>query len=60
VTVEPVVYEGGVIFSAEILQPGDQEIEQYGFVRSDSPDFWFGTGVCIRYKNRNLYKNRIL
>jgi N-acetylneuraminic acid mutarotase len=35
VTVEPVVYEGGVIFSAEILQPGDQEIEQYGFVWSD-------------------------
>jgi hypothetical protein len=29
-------------------------------IRSDSPDYWFGTGVCIRYKNRNLYKNRIL
>jgi hypothetical protein len=29
-------------------------------IRSDSPNFWFGTGVCIRYKNRNLYKNRLL
>jgi hypothetical protein len=29
-------------------------------IRSESADYWSGTGVCIRYKNRNLYKNRIL
>ncbi len=29
-------------------------------IRSDSPNFWFGMGVYIRYRNRNLYKNRIL
>jgi hypothetical protein len=29
-------------------------------IRSDTPNFWFGTGVCIRYKNRNLYKNSLV
>jgi hypothetical protein len=29
-------------------------------IKSDSPDFWSGTGICIRYKNRNLYKNRMI
>jgi hypothetical protein len=29
-------------------------------IRSDSSNFWFGTGICIRYKNANLYKNRMI
>ena len=29
-------------------------------IKSDSDHYWFGEGVCIRYKNRNLYKNRLI
>jgi len=29
-------------------------------IKSDSPDYWYGKGVCIRYKNKNLYKNRLI
>jgi murein DD-endopeptidase MepM/ murein hydrolase activator NlpD len=29
-------------------------------IRSNSPDFWFGTGICIRYKNLNLHKDRLI
>jgi murein DD-endopeptidase MepM/ murein hydrolase activator NlpD len=29
-------------------------------IRSDSPDYWSGTGICITYRNRNLYKNRLI
>lgn len=29
-------------------------------IKSDSPDYWSGEGVCIRYKNKNLYKNRLI
>jgi len=29
-------------------------------IKSESDNYWFGEGVCIRYKNKNLYKNRVL
>jgi murein DD-endopeptidase MepM/ murein hydrolase activator NlpD len=29
-------------------------------ISSDSANYWTGTGICIRYKNRNLYKNRMI
>jgi murein DD-endopeptidase MepM/ murein hydrolase activator NlpD len=29
-------------------------------IKSESPNYWGGTGISIRYKNRNLYKNRPL
>jgi hypothetical protein len=29
-------------------------------IKSDSNNYWFGKGVCIRYKNKNLYKNRLI
>jgi len=29
-------------------------------IKSDSPDYWSGEGVCIRHKNKNLYKNRLI
>jgi len=35
VTEEPVVFKEGVIFSADILQQGDQKIARYGFVWSE-------------------------
>ncbi len=35
ITAEPVVTPGGVTFSADILQPGDGKIVQYGFVWSN-------------------------
>jgi hypothetical protein len=29
-------------------------------IKSDSDHYWFGEGVCIRYKGKNLYKNRYI
>ncbi len=29
-------------------------------IESDSKNYWFGKGICIRYKNKNLYKNRLI
>jgi hypothetical protein len=29
-------------------------------IKSQSPDYWSGLGICIRYKNKNLYKNRLI
>jgi hypothetical protein len=29
-------------------------------IKSESPQYWSGKGVCIRYKNKNLYKNRLI
>jgi hypothetical protein len=29
-------------------------------IESESSDYWHGRGVCVRYNNRNLYKNRII
>jgi hypothetical protein len=29
-------------------------------IRSDSPDYWTGTGICTRYNKENLYKNRLI
>ena len=29
-------------------------------IESESSNFWFGKGVCIRYAKKNLYKNRII
>jgi len=29
-------------------------------IKSDTNNYWFGKGVCIRYKNKNLYKNRLI
>lgn len=29
-------------------------------IESESSDYWHGKGVCVRYNNRNLYKNRII
>jgi len=29
-------------------------------IKSDSENYWHGTGVPIKYKNKNLYKNRII
>jgi hypothetical protein len=29
-------------------------------IKSDTADYWSGKGICIRFKKRNLYKNRII
>jgi hypothetical protein len=29
-------------------------------MKSDTDKYWHGTGVCIQYKNKNLYKNRLI
>ena len=29
-------------------------------IESDTENFWKGTGVSIRYKDRNLFKNRVI
>jgi hypothetical protein len=29
-------------------------------IKSDSDNYWYGNGVCIRYRNQNLYKNRLI
>ena len=29
-------------------------------IESDSENYWFGKGVCIRYGNKNLFKNRLV
>jgi hypothetical protein len=29
-------------------------------MKSETDDYWKGTGICIQYKNRNLYKNRLV
>lgn len=29
-------------------------------MKSETEDFWKGLGVCIQYRNRNLYKNRLI
>jgi hypothetical protein len=29
-------------------------------IQSDSENYWFGKGVSIEYKNKNLFKNRII
>lgn len=29
-------------------------------IESDSNNYWFGKGICIRYDNKNLYKNRLI
>ena len=28
-------------------------------MKSETDDYWKGTGICIQYKNKNLYKNRL-
>jgi hypothetical protein len=29
-------------------------------IHCDSDNYWLGTGVCIRYRHKNLYKNRVI
>ena len=29
-------------------------------MKSETDDYWKGTGICIQYKNKNLYKNRLV
>jgi hypothetical protein len=29
-------------------------------IESDSDNYWFGKGICIRYANKNLFKNRLI
>ncbi len=29
-------------------------------IESETSNFWFGTGICIRYKNKNLYRSRLI
>lgn len=29
-------------------------------MKSEDEDYWKGLGICIQYKNRNLYKNRLI
>jgi hypothetical protein len=29
-------------------------------IRSESENYWKGTGICITFRNRNLYKNRLI
>lgn len=29
-------------------------------IESDSDNYWFGKGICIRYDKKNLYKNRLI
>jgi hypothetical protein len=29
-------------------------------IKSNSDNYWSGKGVCIRYRNKNLYKNRLI
>ena len=29
-------------------------------IKSDTDDYWYGTGVSVRFKDRNLYKNRVV
>ena len=29
-------------------------------INSENENYWYGTGVSLKYKNRNLYKNRII
>jgi hypothetical protein len=29
-------------------------------MKSETADYWKGLGICIQYKNRNLYKNRLI
>ncbi len=29
-------------------------------IYSETPDYWKGTGISIRYKSKNLYKNRLI
>jgi hypothetical protein len=29
-------------------------------IESDSENFWLGKGICIRFKGKNLFKNRII
>jgi murein DD-endopeptidase MepM/ murein hydrolase activator NlpD len=29
-------------------------------IKSESENYWLGEGICIKYKDRNLYKNRII
>jgi hypothetical protein len=29
-------------------------------MKSDTTDYWKGLGICIQYKNKNLYKNRLI
>ena len=29
-------------------------------MKSDTDDYWKGIGICIRYKNKNIYKNRLI
>jgi hypothetical protein len=29
-------------------------------IKSENENYWNGVGVCIKYKNKNLYKNRII
>lgn len=29
-------------------------------MKSDTDDYWKGTGICIQYRGKNLYKNRLI
>jgi hypothetical protein len=61
-----VVREGDLVDrNAFIARAGNSGMSErphlhFQLMKSDTDDYWKGAGICIQYKGKNLYKNRLI